>query len=51
MAVAGLASMGSKEYRKPEHMATTTDFSWSLAIMLAVLIGLPLAGYLLLFFG
>jgi hypothetical protein len=28
-----------------------TDFSWSLAIMLAVSIGVPLAGYLLLLFG
>jgi hypothetical protein len=29
----------------------TTNFSWSLAIVLAVYIGLPLAGYLLLLFG
>jgi hypothetical protein len=28
-----------------------TDFSWSLATVLAVSIGLPLAGYLLLLFG
>jgi len=27
------------------------DFSWSLAIVLAVSIGVPLVGYLLLLFG
>jgi hypothetical protein len=28
-----------------------TEFSWSLAIVLAVSVALPLAGYLLLLFG
>jgi hypothetical protein len=40
--------MSRKYSRMPEEMATT-NFSWSLAIVLAVFIGLPLAGYLLLF--
>jgi hypothetical protein len=31
--------------------ARATDFSWSLAIVLAVSVALPLAGYLLLLFG
>jgi hypothetical protein len=42
--------MKRKYYRTPEDMATS-DFSWALAIMLAVSIGLPLAGTLLLLFG
>jgi hypothetical protein len=42
--------MSRKDHRTPEEMATT-DLSWSLAIVLAVSIGLPLAGTLLLLFG
>jgi hypothetical protein len=42
--------MSRKYYRMPQEMATT-DFSWSLAIVLAVSVGLPLAGTLLLLFG
>jgi hypothetical protein len=42
--------MSRKDYRTPHEMATT-DISWPLAIVLAVSIGLPIAGYLLLLFG
>jgi hypothetical protein len=37
-------------YRMREDVATS-DFSWSLAIVLAVSVGLPVAGTLLLLFG
>jgi hypothetical protein len=37
--------------KQPGTHDATTDFSWSLVIMLAVFIGLPAAGYLLLIFG
>jgi hypothetical protein len=49
-AVARRTCMSRKYYRMPEE-AATTNFSWSLAIVLAVSIGLPLAGTLLLLFG
>jgi hypothetical protein len=41
-----------ERYRRLSRQAMVApNFSWPLAIMLAVLVGLPLAGYLLLIFG
>ena len=40
-----------RDYHVTREARRATDFSWSLAIVLAVSVALPLAGYLLLLFG
>ena len=42
--------MDRQDHTTPESLATT-DLSWALAFMLAVYIGLPVAGTLLLLYG